>query len=381
MPMAVGLTRLTIFNDDFEFYEGIKELIENLNHEKHIIIAITHDIVSKNIMEAKFKETFDFEVRCIFRYQFKEIINEENAGGFVIVGSSDHDLHLAAQKRMLIINPGWSVKKDEKPKKYGITLKHPSQLFEAIRLLDNQYRWYFQLDDIPNATVLALTSANTYNRDVYTSEKEILEGFSNLLKDGDRTYFNTLYFHMISGVMKNDLLRKVDIWGVFPTSTGELNPELEELKERCRYLTNRRMKEPLFIRHTGVPKSRATNAQTRLQVGCIKHFDSIHLNPHYDSKRIKGKVVCIIDDYTTNGISFETARNLLLKAGASRVILLALGRFRKGLHGVYQYEEYEIDGNIRKSNYDYNLKKRQNLVGMYDNGAREEIRKIYDILK
>ncbi|WP_426414471.1 phosphoribosyltransferase [Bacillus subtilis] len=380
MAKGIVITRLTVFDDNFNMYQGIEELFVNLNNDGHVIIVISHDQDSINTMKNIFKETFDFEVRCKYRKVIKEYVNEENASNYILVGSSDEDLILAANKKILIINPGWSVKQDEKPARYGITLKRPSQLVEAIRIIDNQNRWYYKLIVDEKTTVLALTSANTMNRDVVKSEKEILEGFEKLLKSGDRRYFNTLYFHLISGVMKSKDLREVGLWGIFPSSSGQINNEVEELKERCRYLTGKRMNEPLFIRHTSVNKSHHTEHNKRLQVGCVKHFESIILNPFY-SKKVKGKVVCVIDDYVTNGTSFEAAKNLLLKAGASKVILVALGRFRRGRQGVYQQEVYDLAGNITKPGYKYNLKYKKDLnEGLYDSAARDEIRHIYGIL-
>ncbi|QCT28789.1 phosphoribosyltransferase [Bacillus velezensis] len=381
MAKGIIFTRLTVFDNDFNMYSGVKELFVNLNKEGHKLIVISHSPDSLDTMEGIFKQFFDFKVNCIFRKKIRENVGEKNASKFVLVGSSDEDLILAANKKILIINPGWSIKQDDLPARYGITLKKADQLYEAIRLIDNQNRWYYKLNVDEKATVLALTSANTMNRDVEESEKEVLEGFEKSLKSGDRSYFNTLYFHLISGVMKSQDLRKVGLWGIFPSSSGEINKEVEELKERCRYLTGKKMDKPLFLRHVHVSKSHHTSHEVRLKEGCIKHFESIVINPYYSGK-IKGKVVCVIDDYVTNGTSFETARNLLLKAGASKVILVALGRFKRGSHGIYQQEVYDLTGNLSKPGYKYNLKYKKKLnKGVYDIHAREEIRRIYDILK
>lgn len=379
MAKVVILSRLTVFDNEFKMYKGIKLLFTKLNEDKHKIIVVSHDITSIRTIKDIFKENFDFEIICSYRKRIRENVSEKNASHFILVGSSDDDLHIAANKKILIINPGWSVKQEEKPARYGITLHRPDQLYEAIRLIDNQNRWYFKLEIDQNTTVLALTSANTYSYNVTPTEREVLEGFKRLLKSGDRHYFNTLYFHLISGVMKNPELRKVDIWGTFPSSNGNPNEEQEELKERCRYLTGKQMNKPMFFRHIPVSKSHHTPHETRLITGCTKHFDSITLNPYYAS-RVRGKTVCVIDDYITNGTSFETARNLLLKAGAKKVILLALGRYKKGTHGVYQHERYNLSGKVTESGYEYSLIEKQNLIGDYDNGARDEIKRMYDIL-
>ncbi|QHT47340.1 phosphoribosyltransferase [Bacillus sp. SB49] len=380
MRKIVVFPRLTIFDYDFQIYDGIEGLFRELNADGHELVVISHDRISIERMRKVFQEIFEFDVLCAYRSLIRDNVDETNAQDVIIVGSSDEDLILAANKKTLIINPGWSIKQDEKPERYGIKLNRPSQLLRAIRLIANQNRWYFKLQVSDSANVLSLTSANTMNRDVEYTEREILDGFEGLLKAGDRKYFNTLYFHLISGVMKDSELRNVNIWGTFPSSSGFENEELEELKERCRYLTGGRMSEPLFIRHTKVEKSHHTPHVTRLREGCKKHFNSLHLNPYYNSRRIRGKVVCIIDDYMTNGISFESARNLLLQAGAKRVILLALGRYRKGSHGVYQHEEYNFDGTVNAPGYSYELVSKSNLVGEYDYEARDEVNRIYEIL-
>ncbi|WP_282023115.1 hypothetical protein [Priestia flexa] len=382
MGKNIVLPRLTIFNENYEMYEGIKELLQALHQEGHKLIVITHQQSSLVIMTRIFEEVFDFEIACEFRNYIKHNVNAENTKDYILVGSSDDDLYLAVGKKMLLINPGWSVKKEVLPERYAITLHSPWQLLEAVRLISNQSEWYFDLDVPENTRVLALTSANTKNYDVNTSEREVLDGFRSALKSGDRGYFNALYFHLISGVMKNPELREVDIWGTFPSSSStNTNEELEELKERCRYLTGKRMSKPLFERHTTVEKSHYTDDEVRLRVGCKKHFDSIVLNDFYKQKnRIRGKVVCVLDDYLTNGISFETARNLLLEAGARKVILVALGRYRKGPQGIYQHEVYNLSGRITNPGYNYELVSRQRLVGTYNQEARNEVRRIHQIL-
>lgn len=379
MGKIVVLTRLTVFDENFNMYDGIEEMILTLQRENTQFIFISHDVTALQTAQRIFKENDDFEIVCAFRWKFKEWINDTIVKNTILVGSSDEDLVLAANKKLLIINPGWSVKQDDKPARYGITLADPMKLIKAVRLIDNQNSWYYKLQVDESTSVMALTSANTMNRSVTTQEKEILEGFSDLLKEGDRKYFNSLYFHLISGIMKDTELRNVDIWGVFPTSSGSINEEIEELKERCRYLTGKRNKEPIFKRHTTVNKSHETSHHTRLSVGCIKHLNSINLNPFY-SKKIKGKTICIIDDFLTNGTSFETARNLLVKAGAEKVIFLALGRFKRGTHGIYQKEDYTIDGNVFEPGYKFEINSKENCIGKYDETSRKEVRDIYNII-
>ena len=191
-----------------------------------------------------------------------------------------------------------------------------------------------------------------------------------------------MLFRSISGVMKSDDLRKIDIWGIMPSSGSTLNEDMLEIKERCRYLTGKRVREPLFIRHTVVPKSHYTSHDERMRIGSSKHLDSININPYYRGK-LSGKTVCILDDYVTNGPSFEALRNLLLKAGVARVIFVAIGRFRRGSEGVYQKEDYQILGDVFSSNYTYELISKDPYFGMrakYDLASKHEVENIHGIL-
>lgn len=299
----------------------------------------------------------------------------------IIIGSSDDDLHIAANNKLLLINPQWSYICEEKPLKYGFSLGTPYILIRMLKIIENQNKWYYELKLDEKSTVYALTSAN--NNIASETESVMIDRFRSLLKSGDRTFFEALFFHLISGIMKSDALRKITIWGIMPSSGITLNKDMLEIKERCRYLTNGRNQKPLLLRHTPVEKSRHTNPRDRLNIGAKKHLESIQINPEYRGK-IVGKTVCILDDYVTNGCSFEAVRNLLMAAGAEKVYFVALGRFRKGALGVYQKEEYYIEGNIYGNNY---LSTRTSIDsefgrnGNYNHEAREEVENIYEILK
>lgn len=60
--------------------------------------------------------------------------------------------------------------------------------------------------------------------------------------------------------------------------------------------------------------------------GYRKHLDSIQVNP---SASVKGEEFLLLDDVTTTGNSLRVCRNLLLGAGASAVVVCALGQTRR----------------------------------------------------
>lgn len=57
--------------------------------------------------------------------------------------------------------------------------------------------------------------------------------------------------------------------------------------------------------------------------GMDVHMDSIEVNPRVS---ISGEVILVVDDVTTSGNSLYVCRDILLRNGASRVAMLALGQ-------------------------------------------------------
>ena len=53
------------------------------------------------------------------------------------------------------------------------------------------------------------------------------------------------------------------------------------------------------------------------------HLSSIGINPNMT---VEGDVVLIVDDVTTLGASLEACKEILLRSGAQRVAMLALGQ-------------------------------------------------------
>jgi len=65
--------------------------------------------------------------------------------------------------------------------------------------------------------------------------------------------------------------------------------------------------------------------------------DAQHGEKCYRSGGIRGRVVCVIDDYLTTGASMEAARQLLLAAGAKRVVCIVGGFNRQKRRGEFAY--------------------------------------------
>lgn len=331
----------TLINEEKKLY-NISELANN-----YIIGVISHDNNKLSCIKDIYKDN-EVYVECILRSEIRNCIKDHSEYIFIIIGNTCHDMQLAANNKLLYFNALWR-NPDEASTRYGIPLDNIKKLTGIIPLLINSSGWYrtIHVDDI--TTVHSLMNARTRTNEYSNNTKILINGFHDLLKKGDYKYFKVLLYYLLGVIRRDSSFNDIQDWAIFPSSSTTLNPEMNEFKEHVRYMMNGKKSAPIFIRHTTIEKSHRLNYDDRLY--CDRHFDSIHLNPKYEGK-LKGRVVCVLDDYLTNGTSFETARNLLLSQNVKKIVCISLGSF----DNCYYRQDYHIKGNVFSDGYKYKLK-------------------------
>lgn len=373
--------------DDLYGTTSFDKFIECLNiiiDEGNIVAFVSHD--TSRLKKAKENYgKYNTDYIYIPRSKLTDLISKLGKNYFILIGNRDQDFINAVNNKMLYLCPSWTKEVEEKAKKYGIRTYNEKQFLEVIKTVNNQNTWYSSCELEDGSIVLSLMDGAYKYYSKSQKEKEMIENFEKVLKEGKRTtYFDILLYHFLAAISNdNDIFNNVNIWSIFPSSSCELNQEMFEFKEKVRYMT--KVREPqknmifrnLLIRHTSVPKSRNTSSNIRYEEGAAKHLDSIHLNPEY-KKRITGSTVCVFDDFLNYGNSFETVRNLLKHAGAKKVILVSLGKFRKP----YIYQEYDITGDVYANNFTYKLKKRYDIYHSnfkLNDSAKDEVENLHRI--
>ena len=145
--------------------------------------------------------------------------------------------------------------------------------------------------------------------------------------------------------------KDVQDWAVAPSSSTNLPQIMEELKEHVRYMMNGRNCEAIFLRHEETKKSRFDDRKSRESVNyCQKHFKSIVVSKNC-SKRLKKRVVCVFDDYLTQGNTFETLRNLLVNCEVDKIILVSIGKFMRNNENKYNQKSFSISGDVSEKDY------------------------------
>jgi hypothetical protein len=270
-----------------------------------------------------------------------------------ILGCKSEDIYLAANNKLLLLRAQYSEKYFKTDRihlhEYGIKINDAEHLTLILdRFININKPWFYKLQVSEKTVHYSLTNANTMgfrSTDIVTLADE----FKKLLKDGKGSYKDEfMIYFLISSYSIFKEFETVNYWGVYPSSGVEENTDLGYFSTKVRQTFNGRPCEPILIRHTkGVKRHKLTTAK-REENGCDGEFDTIRINPHYSKdNKLKGKTVCIIDDFTNIGSSCETARHLLEQAGIAKLIFITMGKFGK----TYVKYNYELTGDLYGTYY------------------------------
>lgn len=313
-------------------------------------------------------------VYFILKDKLKAVIKQKTGMYFIMVSNADTYLQLAANNKILFVLPEWCKNLEQLPLKYGIKIE---SIDKFISIIGNQNNWFYRLDLDDKTTILSLTNAN--NRGAGYKENEMINEFREYLKKGNKKYYKAILYHFLAAISNNKEFRDIKDWGIFPSSGINFNEDLNDFKEKARKLMNGKKVDPILIRHKATWKSHESKALGKDRLPSDRHFETIIINPVYKNK-LKDRVVCIFDDYLTNGTSFEATRNLLLHEGVKKIFFVSLGKFHKNRIEQYCMQNYIIKGNLYEPGYSYTLKDRKWFNGRFNYNAVTEIESLYDIL-
>lgn len=373
MKFHLLISRNTFFDNSNTIRSEIFRLLELIKDREVEVILITRN-------KEKYKKIIDENIndQANIKYgdrgKFSRKFLERSYKNIMFVGAVDEDIRIAANNKILLINPLWITNVEPNVLKYGFQMKNFKQIVNCIDILglDNELFYDFRVDE--KTRLIAVSNANKYY--AVENEAEIIKKYMSTLKYGNANYRYAVYFHYLTMITGMEDFHDVDYWMAVPSSTGSNENNIYDIVKRTRYLLNNRKSDELFIRHKPARKSTAMDKSDRIKEGSKRHFETIHLNPKYKGK-LKGKKVCIIDDYVTNGPSFESVRNLLIHEEVNEIILVAIGTFQQAYHK----EEYKIKGNIYEPGYNYSLIKKNRIYGEANEKSSEIINEIYEIIK
>ena len=365
------ISRNAFFDEKSNIRKEIFTLMDLIEDKDIQVVLVTRSGEKyKKIINETLPQSHEIKYARRGELSRKVVKNNKN---IMLIGAVNEDIWIAANNKILLINPTW-INVEQNIQKYGFQLKNFNQIIQCIDILglDNQLLYDFRIDE--KTRLIAVSNANKYY--AVKNEAEMIQKYKSTLKFGNDDYKYAVYFHYLTMVLGMEEFHDVDYWMSVPSSSGLNENNIYDIVKRTRYLLNNRRSEELFIRHTPAKKSTFMSKANRLQEGSRRHLETIHLNPKYKGK-LKGKKVCVLDDYTTHGSSFESVRNLLIHEEVREIILVAIGTFQQA----YNKEDYKITGNVYEAGANYSLIDTETTYGKENEKSSEIINKIYDIIK
>ena len=256
---------------------------------------------------------------------------------FAYVGDDEQDWRTAINTPILYLHAGWS-----RSSPNGITTVVARKPQSVVRFLTHFLmlppRWEYTLD-VPdsgvhvrvladaNVVLPATNSAGSFKlQHVLSDEREVPV---KRMKAQD-----LLMWHALSSLYLEGLIPRNPVMAIYPSSKpGRVSPVLEPFIRPASNLFHGYYRD-LLVRAVEAPDTSKERGQGRGDnVSFLTQANTVCLNGEYENL-IVGKTVLVLDDFTTSGRSLEWARNLIYAAGASRVILFTIGKYRYD-HSVY----------------------------------------------
>lgn len=252
------------------------------------------------------------------------------------LGDSDNDRNEAATCRVALFNAEWS----NPGYAYGLqasTPAHFADMVESYFLKD--YPWYFSVEATDRLgkpiSFRALLDPDTCKD----------TGITGLLKNRDVDFTRNLYLqekaahlvlHLLASIYLEGLhLRREPnknngymkpLWSIYPGSDGGVSPILQLFERFTARLLTMQYTGDLLQRHSVVASSHKQRVSNGVRPNASTQVNSVQVNPKWLT-RVKGNVVFVVDDFSTDSNAMETARHLLYACGAKQVVGISVGKY------------------------------------------------------
>lgn len=250
-----------------------------------------------------------------------------SAHEIVWLGDSDQDMRSAVNGGVIYLHAGWSGSEY----RYGVLMRRPGRLPVIVSgCLTKASDWYWTLDvsdgDARAVQVRALMDPECGGTPgLRTALKEMLKQRDQIPPFGPIT---TVFFHLLGSIYSSRLHNEADVWTIYPGRSGRLSRVLGPLAEEASRLFRDRYVPDLLVRHAPA-KDSGLGRYKGETIDFLNQINTVHLNSER-KPRILGRRILVIDDFCTEGHSFECARNLLLAGGAVSVTSVAVVKYGHG---------------------------------------------------
>jgi hypothetical protein len=248
------------------------------------------------------------------------------------LGDSVQDMWEASNTLVPFFNADWS----NPGYGYGIPIWEPSNFPPILKtFLLKEHPWYFVVDDEdaigrPLHYRALLDPTHAINLGI----RDLVKGWANdsLVQAGGLPYklSDFLALHLVgsiitSGMYLDRVTGKKPLLCIYPGHDNGHPPVLETFlsftAKQCNvaYLPN------LLVRHTHTESSRERKLRN-LPKYFATQINTVMVNPEL-AHRIRGNVVTVVDDFSSDCHSMEASRNFLYACGAEKVVGVTVAKY------------------------------------------------------
>jgi hypoxanthine phosphoribosyltransferase len=271
----------------------------------------------------------------------------------IYVGNTDDDMKTARNGKLLFLNALWHGEANP----YGFQFDSPRDIARFVDCfclgIDNWF-WVLEAGDL---RVYALAPFSTMS-----SKYADAQGYSyharNTAKNlgGDPIFWGRL---LAATVYLSGLAEEISYVTSYPGhSTTSAQPVVNDALSILADSLRKNFIPDLLVRHTTAHKSQ-TARQAGRAIDHLNQINSIHLNPaprknkrgevYANPPLHRGKTVLVVDDFCTEGNSFEAARAYIQSTGAKTICIAWLKTINtdyreiKSLPKLRPYESNQLD--------------------------------------
>jgi hypothetical protein len=242
------------------------------------------------------------------------------------LGDSPGDMHSAVNSRVIYFNAAWSAPTYA----YGIQVATPGRFALLVReCFVKPVDWYWRLDATDSAgRAVTMRSMIDGNGAGIPALKDRLITFLHAGIDprvGPLSVGEFATLHLLGSLYAEGLYERADVWTLYPSSSGGPAGTLDPFVDQGSKLFRDRYLPDALWRHTPSRDTSLSRVRGEI-VEFLEQANTVCLRDA-DRDRIVGKRVLIVDDFTSDGNGLEWARNLFLRAGASEVIAVTIGKY------------------------------------------------------
>lgn len=332
------------FSNDYSNKEKFIKILQR-NKDKFLYFIITKN-TNKGLQIVEHLKN-NYNLNCEFLFRNSKTISDLDFE--VIIGRKNFDFYIATNnKKIIFYDENFLV--EEKVYQYGFKFSIDI-LDKLLKIIDLDKSHYCDLTYENDIKLFSLVNAKyKVNSDYSIDEKLLIEDFEKFIKKNTHVKNKELItYYIILAILKLNMAVPNLIF-YFPSSKIESNPFMDNLVKKLRNIFHLPIDtSELLKRNMEITPSK--NLSYHERISCERHLKSILFNNNID---IENKNILVLDDYCTNGTSFEAVRNLFLFKNKQirSLTFISIGNFGKD----YVVQDYEIVDNGKLKWNRYSLK-------------------------